>query len=95
LAELIRDLFSVKCSEAEALSLLLDSAPNDSIPLKPDNSEGSLRKMLSRRFSAIRGAATEQIMRWKILIARWKIALARRRAMNSDAWPWIWLKRGS
>jgi hypothetical protein len=95
LAELIRDLFSVKCSEAEALSLLLNGAPNDSIPRKPDNGEGSLRKMLSRRFSAIWGAATEQIMHWKILIVRSKIALARKRATNSDAWPWIWLKRGS
>jgi hypothetical protein len=74
LAQLIRDLFSVKCSETEALSLLLNSGPIASIPRKLGNSEGGLlRKMPSGRILAIWGAVTE-------LIVHWKIAISRRRA---------------
>jgi hypothetical protein len=74
LAQLIRDLFSVKCSQTEALSLLLSSGPIASIPPKLGNSGGGLlRKMPSGRFLAIWGAITE-------LIGYWKIAISRRRA---------------
>ena len=71
LAQLIRDLFSVKCSQAEALSLLLNNGPIASIPRKRGISEGSLvRNMLSGTFLAIWGAVTELIVYLKIAIAR-------------------------
>ena len=71
LAQLIRDLFSVKCSQTEALRLLLNSGPIASIPRKLGNSEGGLlRKMPSGRFLAIWGAVTDLIVYWKIAISR-------------------------
>jgi hypothetical protein len=74
LPQLIRDLFSAKCSQTEALRLLLKSAPIASITRKPGNSEGSvIRKVPSGRLVAIWGAITE-------LIVYWKIAISRRRA---------------
>jgi hypothetical protein len=71
LTQLIRDLFSVKCSKTQALSLLLNIGPTASIPLKLDNSEGGLpRKMPSGTFLAIWGAVTELIVYWKVAISR-------------------------
>ena len=71
LAQLIRDLFSVKCSQTEALRLLLNSGPIASIPRKLGNSEGGLlRKMASGTFLAIWGAVAEVIVFWKIAISR-------------------------
>lgn len=59
LTQLIRDLFSVKCSKTQALSLLLNIGRTASIPRKLDNSEGGLlRKMPSGIFLAIWGAVT-------------------------------------
>jgi hypothetical protein len=71
LTQLIRDLFSVKCSKTQALSLLLNIGRTASIPLKLDNSEGGLpRKMPSGTFLAIWGAVTELIVYWKVAISR-------------------------
>jgi hypothetical protein len=71
LAQLIRDLFNVKCSQTEALGLLLNSGSTASISQNSASSEGSLlRKMLSGTFLAIWGAATELIVYWKTAIAR-------------------------
>jgi hypothetical protein len=70
LAQLIRDLFRVKCSETEALSLLLNG-PIPAPARKLRNSEGGLlRKMASGTFWAIWGAVTEVIVFWKIVISR-------------------------
>ena len=71
LAQLIRDLFSVKCSRTEALSRLLQSDPMASIPQKLGDSEGGLlRKMASGTFLAIWGAVTEVIVFSKVVISR-------------------------
>ena len=73
-AQLIRDLSSVKCSQTEALRLLLNSGSIASVPRKLGNREGSLlRKMLSGIFLAVWGVVTE-------VIVFSKIALTRRRA---------------
>ena len=73
-AQLIRDLSSVKCSRTEALSLLVNSGSIAAVPQKLGNREGSLlRKMLSGTFLAVWGVVLE-------LIVYWKIALTRRRA---------------
>ena len=67
-AQLIRDLFSVKCSETEALSLLLNGGPIPSPERKLRNSVGGLvRKMASGTLLAIRGAVTEVIVFGKSL----------------------------
>jgi hypothetical protein len=81
LTQLIRDLFDVKCSQTEALNLLLNSGSSTSIPPKLGNNEGTLQgKMLSfirnrcsrvrGTFSAIPDAAAELIVYWKISSAR-------------------------
>jgi hypothetical protein len=71
LAQLIRDLFGAKCSQTEALRLLLNSGPIASIPRKLGNREGGLLpKMSSGRFLAFWGAVTELIVYWKIAISR-------------------------
>ena len=70
LPQLIRDLFSVKCSETEALSLLLNSGSTASIPRKLDNGEGRLRKMPSGTLLSIWSVATELIAYLKTTIAR-------------------------
>jgi hypothetical protein len=81
LPQLIRDLFNVKCSQTEALSLLLKSRPIASIPRKLGNSEGSLPlKMRSGTLLAIWGAVTE-------LIVYWKVSIARRRAGTGTPGP--------
>jgi hypothetical protein len=73
-AQLIRDLSSVKCSQTEALRLLLNSGSIASVPRKLGNRVGSLlRKMLSGTFLAVWGVVTE-------VIVFSKIALTRRRA---------------
>lgn len=70
-AQLIRDLSSVKCSQTEALRLLLNSGSIASVPRKLGNREGSLlRKMLSGIFLAVWGVVTEVIVFSKIVIAR-------------------------
>jgi hypothetical protein len=71
LSQLIRDLFSVKCSQTEALSLLLNSGPIPAPERKLRNSEGGLLlKMALGTFWAIWGAVMEVIASWKILISR-------------------------
>jgi hypothetical protein len=71
LAQLIRDLFSVKCSETVALSLLLSGGPIPAPARKLRNSEGGLLpKMAAGTFWAIWGAVMEVIVSWKILISR-------------------------
>ena len=71
LAQLIRDLFSVKCSQTEALRLLLNSGPIPAPARKLHNSEGGLLpKMASGTFWAIWGAVTEVIVFSKIVISR-------------------------
>jgi len=73
-AQLIRDLFSVKCSRTEALRLLLRSGSTASIPQKLGDSEGGLlRKMASGTFLAIWGAVTEVIVFSKIVISRRRV----------------------
>ena len=75
LAQLIRDLFNVKCSQTEALSLLLNSGPTASIPRKVGNREGGLlRKMPSGTFLAIWDPVKE------LIVYYWKTAISRRRA---------------
>jgi hypothetical protein len=70
-AQLIRDLSSAKCSQTEALRLLLNSGSIASVPRKLGNREGSLlRKMLSGIFLAVWGVVTEVIVFSKIVIAR-------------------------
>jgi hypothetical protein len=74
LAQLIRDLFGVKCSETEALRRLLRSDLMASTPRKVGDSDGGLiRKMRSGPFLAIKGAVTD-------LIVYCKLAILRRRA---------------
>ena len=70
-AQLIRDLSSVKCSQTEALRRLLNSGSIASVPRKLGNREGSLlRKMLSAIFLAVWGVVIEVIVFSKIVIAR-------------------------
>jgi hypothetical protein len=70
LAQLIRDLSSVKCSQTEALRLLLNSGPIAAVPRKlGDRKGGLLRKMASGAFLAIWGAVTEVIVFSKIVIS--------------------------
>jgi len=74
-SQLIRDLSSVKCSQTEALRLLLNNGANSgpiaAVPRKlGDRQGGLLRKMASRTFSAIWGAVTEVIVFSKIVISR-------------------------
>ena len=74
LAQLIRDLFGVDCSETEALRRLLRNDLMARRRGKWGESDGSLiRKMPSRPLLAIRVAVTD-------LIAYCKIAILRRRA---------------
>ena len=74
LAQLIRDLFSVKCSETEALRRLLRSDPMASMPRKlRDSSGGLIRKMPTGPFLGI----------WRALLnltVYCRIAILRRRA---------------
>jgi hypothetical protein len=70
LTQLIRDLFSVKCSKTQALSLLLNIGRTASIPRKLDNSEGGLLRKPSGTFLAIWGAVTELVVYWKVAISR-------------------------
>ena len=71
LAQLIRDLFNVKCSQTEALRRLLNSGPTASVPRKlGDRQGGLLRKMALRILSAIWGAVTEVIVFSKVVISR-------------------------
>jgi len=71
LSELIRDLFGVKCSQAEALSLLLNGGPIPAPVWKLRKSDGGLlQKMASGTFWAIWSTVTEVIVSWKILISR-------------------------
>ena len=71
LAQLIRDLFSVKCSQSEALSLLLNGGPIPAPARKLRNIEGGfLPKMASGTFWAIWNAVMEVIVFWKIVISR-------------------------
>ena len=73
LAQLIRDLFSVKCSETEALRRLLRSEPMAAMPRKLGASGGGLIGTTSGIVSAIWVAVTD-------LIVYCKIAISRRRA---------------
>ena len=74
LAQLIRDLFGVDCSETEALRLLLRSDPMASKPRKLSDSGGGLiRLKRSGLFLAIWRTVTD-------LIVYCKIAILRRRA---------------
>jgi hypothetical protein len=72
-AQLIRDLFSVKCSETEALRRLLQSDPMAAMPRKlGDSGDGSIRTA-SGIFLAIWIVVVD-------LIVYCKIAISRRRA---------------
>ena len=74
LAQLIRDLFSVKCSETEALSRLLQSDPMASMPRKLGDSGGGLiRKIPSGKFLAIWDAVTDLIVYCKMAISRKRV----------------------
>ena len=73
LAQLIRDLFSVKCSETEALRRLLRSDPMVGMPRKVGPSSGGLIRTASGIFLAVWFAVTD-------LIVYCKIAISRRRA---------------
>jgi hypothetical protein len=70
-SQLIRDLFSAKCSQTEALRLLLNTGPIAAVPRKlGDRQGGLLRQMASRTFLAIWGAVMEVIVFSKIVISR-------------------------
>jgi len=73
LAQLIRDLFTVKCSETEALRRLLRSGPMAAMPRRLGASGGGLIRTASEIFLAIWVAVTD-------LIVYCKIAISRRRA---------------
>jgi hypothetical protein len=72
LAQLIRDLFSVKCSETEALRRLLRSDPVAAMPRKLEASGGGLIRTTSGIFLAIWVAVTDLIVYCKIAISRWR-----------------------
>jgi hypothetical protein len=73
LAQLIRDLFSVKCSETEALRHLLLSDPMAATPRKLGASGGGLIRTTAGIFLAMWVAVTD-------LIVYCRIAISRRRA---------------
>ena len=82
LAQLVRDLFSVQCSETEALTLLLNGEPIASIR-KPGKREGLLRKMRSWEFLANWRTVVKK------LIVYWKIAISQTSARTRTLGTWI------